>query len=233
MNCAMYIGSCRYMQIFNWTYFPARLHSTREILFFLENITNIQEIINNNPSDLTNFIFGDIYHPSVIKSSKEFLLKIYNWTKYDKLIIEITSRKCYYYDKIPLNFYYTQKKLTNFSNYNLKYIELSNDEIEIDLKYIQAIVKKTFHENCVIHIIPHLNLITKLTLQKIPVRDELVILLHKLAGYFGYKIHDIGKYIEETKSGSSIILETYMIDSTHYSNGHDLVKQFLKKSILD
>ena len=56
-----YIGSCRYMYSYEWKYFSARLHTTKEIIFFLENINNIQKIIDNNPLDLTNKIFGDIY----------------------------------------------------------------------------------------------------------------------------------------------------------------------------
>jgi len=222
------------MRCLKWTFFPARLHSTKEIIFFLENINNIIDIINNNSDNLTNLIFGDIYHPSVIKLSKDFFAKKYDWTNYDKIILEITSRKCYYYNNIPLNFFYTQKKLATLDKYTLKYVELSDDEIAIDLKFIQILTKNVFHKNCIIHIIPHLNLNTKSTNQKIAGRNELVILLHKLSGDLGFKIHDIGKYIEEINSGSSnssIILETYMSDSTHYSHGFDLARQFLQKSI--
>ena len=43
----VYIGSCRYMYTYKWKYFPGRLHTTREILFFLNNIDNIQNIILN------------------------------------------------------------------------------------------------------------------------------------------------------------------------------------------
>jgi hypothetical protein len=45
----LYIGSCRYMYGYKWDYFPARLHSTTEILYFLDNINNIETIINDNP----------------------------------------------------------------------------------------------------------------------------------------------------------------------------------------
>jgi len=57
----LYIGSCRYMYEYKWDYFPGRLHTTKEIIFFLENIDNIENIINCNPHELTNMIFGDIF----------------------------------------------------------------------------------------------------------------------------------------------------------------------------
>lgn len=36
----IYIGSCRYMHLYNWDYFPARLHTTKEIVYFLQNIND-------------------------------------------------------------------------------------------------------------------------------------------------------------------------------------------------
>jgi hypothetical protein len=33
---------------------------------------NTKKVINNNPRDLTNFIFGDIYHAKTLKKAKEF-----------------------------------------------------------------------------------------------------------------------------------------------------------------
>ena len=39
-----YLGSCRYMYAFGWKYFPARLHTTKEMIYFLENNTNIKDL---------------------------------------------------------------------------------------------------------------------------------------------------------------------------------------------
>ena len=102
----LYIGSCRYMYGYDWDYFPARLHTTREIIFFLENINNINNVINDNPSELTNFIFGDIYNCAVKTDSIKFINKSIN-KNINKIIIEISSRKVVYYNNIPINYCYT------------------------------------------------------------------------------------------------------------------------------
>ena len=103
----LYIGSCRYMYGYNWHYFPARLHTTKELIHFLENIDNIKNVIDNNPNGLTNFIFGDIYHPQVINDSTNFINKNIN-KNINKIIMEISSRKVMYYNDIPLNYFYSQ-----------------------------------------------------------------------------------------------------------------------------
>ena len=81
----LYLGSCRYMYGYDWDYFPGRLHTTREIIFFLENMTNIKNVINNNPPELANCIFGDIYHPGVINDANKFMNKNMN-TNINKII---------------------------------------------------------------------------------------------------------------------------------------------------
>ena len=69
----LYVGSCRYMYSYKWRYFPARLHTTREILFFLNNINNIQNIINKYPSELSDIIFGDICNPVLLKQTNHYI----------------------------------------------------------------------------------------------------------------------------------------------------------------
>ena len=163
----LYIGSCRYMNGYTWDYFPARLHSTREIIFFLENINNIEMIINNNPSELTNYIFGDIYHNSIIESSKKFMNRYIDKNinkNINKIILEISSRKIRYYSDIPLNHYYSNRYS---KKYNLVEKILTDEEVDYDLNYIIKICKIIFNENIQIHIIPHLNLKTKTTLNYI------------------------------------------------------------------
>ena len=39
----LYVGSCRYMYDYDWDYFAPRLHTTKEIIHFLENIDNITQ----------------------------------------------------------------------------------------------------------------------------------------------------------------------------------------------
>ena len=180
----LYIGSCRYMYGYHWDYFPARLHTTREIIHFLENIDNIKNIIDNNPSGLTNFIFGDIYHQQVINDSKKFINKNIN-KNIKKIIMEISSRKVMYYDNIPLNYYYSYRSI---KQYNLVEKILTDEEIDCDLNYIIKLCKSTFNENIELHIIPHLNLKTKSTLNYICERNNLVNLLEYLCNKHNIKI---------------------------------------------
>jgi len=223
----LYIGSCRYMRGYEWNYFPARLHTTKEIIYFLENIDNITNIINNNPQDLTNKIFGDIYHPSVIDSSTRFL------QTFDKniktLILEISSRKIFYYNNIPLNYYYVSSTPALIDKYNLKSVVLNDIEIENDLENIICLSQQIFHKNIEVHVIPHLNLRTHKLCDYIPDRNIFVNLLEQLCIKKNIHFHNIGKYIENIDNSSFI--EDYMSDSTHYSRGYDLVKRFLIENI--
>ena len=57
---AFYLGSCRYMYC-NWSaFFPARLHSSAEMLHFLEHLDAIEEFARGFPADLASCVFGDL-----------------------------------------------------------------------------------------------------------------------------------------------------------------------------
>jgi len=216
---------------YKWDYFPARLHTTKEIIHFLENIDNIKQIIDDNPSDLTDFIFGDIYHKSVKPNSNKFINKNIN-KNIDKIIFEICSRKIMYYNDIPLNNYYlTIRGKDKINKYNITEKILTDEDIENDIKYIIKICKQIFNENIDIHIIPHLNLKTKVSNEYIQGRNELVILLEDLSNKYNLKIHNIGKFIEN--NNDNCFLEDYMSDSTYYSAYGREIKQFLITEIID
>jgi len=224
----LYIGSCRYMYGYDWDYFPARLHTTREIIHFLENIDNIKNVIDNNPTELTNSIFGDIYHPAVIEDSTKFINKNIN-KKINKIIMEISSKKVIYYNTIPLNYFYSQRKKKK--KYNLVEEKiLTDEEIDSDLNYIIKLCKSIFNENIELHIIPHLNLKTKTTLDYIYERNNLVNLLEFLCNKYNIQIHNIGKYIETNDNNA--FLEDYMSDSTHYSKDCNIIMDFLIREII-
>lgn len=225
----LYIGSCRYMYDYDWNFFPARLHTTREIIFFLENITNIHHIIENNPSNLTNLIFGDIYHPGVINDSKQFMNNKID-KHISKIIMEISSRKVMYYKGIPLNYFYSLIHADTVSKYKLIEKKLSDEEIDDDLNCIVKMCKTIFNEDIEIHIITHLNLKTKTTLNYIFERNSLVTLLERLGNKNNIKVHNVGKYIEN--HNNECFLEDYMPDSTHYSMGYDIIKRFLINEIM-
>jgi hypothetical protein len=222
-----YIGSCRYMYDYDWDFFPARLHTTKEIIFFLENVNNIEHIINQNPSDITNLIFGDIYHPCVINDTRRFLARGINKNA-SKIILEICSRKIMYYNNIPINYYYSSKAN---KRYNLEKVILTDEEVDLDLEYIIKLCKTVFNENIQVHIIPHLNLKTKLNNDYIYERHGFVYLLESLCKKHNIKIHNVGKFIEN--NNHECFLEDYMSDSTHYSKDYDKVKAFLVSEIME
>jgi hypothetical protein len=220
----LYIGSCRYMYGYNWDYFPARLHSTKEVIYFLENISNIKDIISKNKPDLLNCIFGHMNHNRVTKDFSNFIeKKIDKNTK--KVVIEISTRKVRYYNNVPLNYFYSS--ITSFHGLETKI--LTDDEIENDLIYIVEICKLVFNQETEVHIIPHLNLKTKLC-NYISERNDLVCLLERLCIKHDIKFHNIGKYIETIDKDPRI--ESYMADSIHYSKGYAVVKQFLIEHII-
>jgi hypothetical protein len=215
-----------------WDYFAPRLHTTKEIIHFLENIENIENVINNNPSDLVYQLFGGITNPCVINDYNRFIQTPIN-KNIKKIILEISSRKIYYYNNIPLNWYYMHYETDSLNlicKYNLKYVYISDEDIENDLKYIIKLCKLIFNENIEIHIIPHLNLKIKSTSDYIFKRNNFVNLLDVLCNKYNIKIHNIGKYIENNNNDS--FLEDYMSDKTHYSRGYDKVKLFLINEII-
>jgi len=187
----------------------------------------VKNVIDNNPTGLTNFIFGDIYHPGIVNDSNNFINKNIN-KNINKIIMEISSRKIMYYNNIPLNYYYSHRSK---ECYNLVEKILTDEEIDCDLNYIIKLCKTIFNENIELHIIPHLNLKTKSTLDYIYERNNLVNLLEYLGNKYYIKIHNIGKHIENNNDNDSF-LEDYMPDSLHYSNHYHKVKSFLINEII-
>jgi hypothetical protein len=179
------------------------------------------------PRELTNMIFGDIYHPSVVADSNKYIKNVN--TNINKLVLEISSRKVRYYNDIPLNYYYSNRKKSR-SKFKLIEKILSDDDINNDLDRIVTLSKKLFNENIEIHVIPHLNLKTKSTLDYIYGRNKFVTLLEDMCVNKKIYVHNIGKYIENTTTKDCFI-EDYMSDSTHYSIDCKNLKGYLINSI--
>jgi hypothetical protein len=210
---------------YTWDYFPARLHSTREIIFFLENITNIQQVISANPSTITNCIFGDIYQQVVMGDSIKFISKPIK-RDIKKIILEITTRKVMYYNTIPLNHFYS--RMYNVSSVVKK--TLNDEEIENDIVRIIQLCKTIFNPDIEIHIIPHLNLKSKPTSEYIFERSNLVNLLEDISKKYNLRFHNLRKYIESINPAACI--EDYMRDSLHYDRiPYITIKEFLIKEI--
>jgi len=217
------------MYDYGWNYFPGRLHSTREIIYFLEHMKDIQSILETHPPELTNTIFGDICHSGIRKDVLKWIKEPLDLAPIQKLILEVCSRTAYYYGNIPLNHFYVLKNPQLIHTYKLQLIELSHEEIEKDIAYIQSLAKTLFSPTVQVHIVPHLNLKTRTLKDYIPKRKLFVQSLQSICLKLQIPFHNIGAYIEEKDPSS--YLEDYMADSTHYSNGYEKVKEFLVRSV--
>ena len=220
----LYIGSCRYMTGYRWDYFPARLHSTREIIFFLEQITAIEEVLNAHTCDLTNCIFGDIHHDIVKSAALRFISKKIN-RDIKAVVLEISSRKVMYYNVTPLNYYYAVRDNLD-KGYTLVPKILTDEEVEYDVWRIIELCKNVFNEQIQIHVIPHLNLKSRVTNDYISERAALVHLLERASTKYTIVVHNIGRYIENR--GGECFLEDYMPDGAHYEKDcYTTIKAFL------
>ena len=224
-----YIGSCRYTysEILRFTCFPARLHTTSEILYFLENLGRISDVLANTPDELHNYIFGDLFHPSVKDLTKSYLEKEMEVVKQTTgLVLEICSRKVYFYGDIPVsNFYINCHGGHLIEKYNLKLVSLEDDVLSRDLEKIKRLTRTIFstcNDTFRAHIIPHLSLKTMSLQDYIPERRSLKNSLKQISSSIGYEFHDIGEFLETYHSGlrtdKDLLLEDVMSDSLHYDH---------------
>lgn len=164
-----YVGSCRYQGIVSNTYFPPRLHTTREIINFL----------NTDRFDITKpytyFEFGGATHPYVIENTTNYI-KTPTISSCDIFCMELCSRKIVYMnDTIPLNAYY----YANSNAFNTKLHILTDQEILDDILKIKSILQHKYNIQRII-IIPHINLKLKETDKKIIDRDSLCTFLNTI-----------------------------------------------------
>lgn len=131
-----YIGSCRYQPYFK-EFFGPRLHTTKEILYLLENINNLENLLTTLPGHLIPYIFGDLCFNDVDFLSIEYFKK--TPTSFGTLFIEISSRKVFMYGNIPVNNYYIQTRCPQYTQF-LTY-HLTDDDIENDILKILNIHK--------------------------------------------------------------------------------------------
>lgn len=227
----LYTSSCRYMYggKLPLTCFPARLHTTTEVLYFLENIGRLSSnLLQEIPEELQNYVFGDIFDPIVKDLSQSFLEKEKEIVSHvTGLVMEVCSRKLYLYDgTIPINNFYINCHGGHLvKKYDLKLIHLSDDDLSNDLIKIKKLVSKRFpswRQESQIHILPHLSLKT-INLQNsyIPERHSLKTILKHTSQTMGIEFHDIGELLEQyhfttLHQENDLFLEDVMKDSLHY-----------------
>lgn len=214
-------------------FFPARLHTTKEIIYFLENIHSLKDILNLFPKDITNIIFGDIYHKDVHPLMDNFY-NIKDFKTFNNINIEITSRKVLLFNNIPINYHYSTVAASTFKNNilnkknikenasnlsvinNCVYHELSDYEIEQDLKHINELIKSIFNNTSILNVITQINLKLKTTNNYIPERDNLVQGLKRVTNNLGINCYDIGNYIETNYDHK--FMSDYVLDNQHFNS---------------
>lgn len=226
----LYVGSCRYMNSLIWkSYFPPRLHTTKEIIYFLNNINKINELQKIYNNDLLNIIFGDCYHESVKKQFTKFVKNINSYVNFINIFCaEISSRKLYYHDDIPINYFYTTDEL--ITKYNLKYHILTDDELKNDIIEINNLVKNIFNENTQFIVITHVDLKLKTTNDYIMDRHVFVNLIETICYQLSIKCINPSLYFQQ--NDIFYFGDVTKNDTTHYSKkGKQMIYKHIIKSI--
>jgi hypothetical protein len=202
LNNMFYIGSCRYQPLFA-NYFPPRLHSTKEIIYFLENYKNID--INHPDID---YIYADLLHPGLLDDSINFIKQVKNGDIFENintLVLEICSRKvCIINDVI-----YSDYK----NNRTYPSTALSYDDMYADLIHIKNLTKQLNIQNIII--LSHVSLPLKKNNQVIADRENLCNELESLCNRLDIKFINPGKLYN---LNNSYTLEDILPDTIHYEN---------------
>lgn len=205
-----YIGSCRYMNLFP-KHFPARLHTTKEIITFLNNYNKIDLKMND-----VNYIYGDLLHPIVKEDSIVYCNNMNHiFDSVTTVFLEITSRKYIINNGIVYNNFYYNKK-------NDKPIHTIDDtELFSDLLHIKYLLKNLFGIESIV-IIPHIDLLLD-NGEKIVARDNLKSSLEKICKILKIDFLDINKAFPEGSYFNDIAP-----DCLHYSKkGNSIIFPYI------
>ena len=232
-----YLGSCRYMKMFKY-HCPIRLHSTRDVLFFLKNMENILQIKKELPNDI---FYTNNYNRNPMRKKlwDKYIQKDHDYIVSNKshivnLTIEISSKKQYFYmfenKKIPLVEFYVTKDL--IKKYDLQYHILTDDEIKSDLIEIKKIIKNKFSKKCVLNIITHINIKSKRLNNLIPSRNDLVNMLEKHCKNRLIDAKLIKPYTIIEQLNSNYFIEDIFIDGRHFKEEHEkYILEYVKNQI--
>ena len=124
-----YIGSCRYMKFFP-QHFPAKLHTTKEIINYLNNYNSIDLDMKN-----VNYVYGDILQPDCMEEVLDYCQNANSiFDKVNNIFMEITSRKYVLQGGGWYSNYY-------FNPNNDKNVSIVNDdELYSDLLHIKYLI---------------------------------------------------------------------------------------------
>jgi len=208
----LYVGSCRYQGLFKH-FFPPRLHSTKEFIYFLNNFENL-----DFDSPMQCFIYGDCRHNLCYDKAIEFRK---NFTSkhdladsgIDTVIFEICTNKVYMRGDVPFNDFYTRNAYLREDLFD-KIVMTKEDLIE-DLKIISDILITKFNISK-IAIITHIDLPLE-NGELIPSRHALVENLEDISQDLNIPIYSLGKIFEADFNGISI--KDVLPDDFHYQNG--------------
>lgn len=197
-----YIGSCRYEYLFP-KHFPARLHTTKEIINFLNNYNKID--LN---MDDANYIYGDLLHPLCIHDSVVYCNNMNHiFDSVTTVFLEITSRKYILNNGVIFNNYY----YNHYNRNNDKTITIiDDDELFSDLRDIKSLFKNLFGIESLV-VIPHISLLLD-NGEKIDAREDLKSSLEKICEILNIEFLDVNKAFPE---GS--YFKDFAPDSKHYS----------------
>ena len=204
----LYIGSCRYQPLFKH-FFPPRLHSTKEVIYFLNNFENLYF-----EDTIANFIYGGCRHPLNYPLAVAFRenFKFNSVDSVDAVICEICSNKVYMQGDVPFNAYLI-KDLTN-TRIGFQEIIMTKEDIYNDLQIIKDILFNKFNISK-LEIITHVDL--PLEDNKFIVdRRSLVENLEQVCVDLNIKCYSTGKII--LKEYPNILLNTVLHDGFHYQN---------------
>lgn len=215
LKTMFYIGSCRYQPLFE-NYFPPRLHSTKEVIYFLENYKTID--INHPDID---YIYADIIHPGLINDSIDFIKKnkttnIFN--DINTMVLEICSRKVCMIDNIAYSDYKNNGKYTS----NV----LSYDDILNDLVYIKVLLNQLNIKHIVV--LSHVSLPLVDTNNVIPERENLCNDLSAICNELGIHFINPGK-LYNNELNKEHTLQEILPDTIHYEN--DLYLSLILKQL--
>ena len=206
---AFYIGSCRYMSLFP-KHFPARLHTTKEIINFLNNYNKI----DLNMVD-ANYIYGDLLHPDVKKDSFTYCNNMNRiFDSVTTVFLEITSRKYVLNNGVVYNNFY-------YDRHDKSINIIDDDELFSDLLHIKYLLKNMFGVESIV-VIPHIDLLLD-NGEKIVARDNLKSSLEKICKTLNIEFLDVNKAFPEKS-----YFKDFAPDSTHYSiEGEHIVFSYI------